>query len=135
MMKKTKRLSPWLTTLSLALGLVSVAVGTAHAQPAPATQAAEASVVLGNTAESGDAAPVAAEAVAVDATPSAEKAPETKAAEAEPAKDPREVYRDRLLQVPEMVPASTSAASRRYRKMDLSAYRALMQSSAPAPKR
>jgi len=149
MMNRTMRLSPWV--LALNLGLVSMTAGAAYAQtPAPVAapaaevapaqavpgaEAPEAAVVLGNTSGAEEAAPVATEAVAAEATPTAEKTPEPKVAEAEPVKDPREVYRDRLLQTPEVMPASTSAASRRYRKVDLSAYRAMMQNNAPAPVR
>jgi hypothetical protein len=37
------------------------------------------------------------------------------------------------MQMPEVMPAGTSAASRRYKKMDLSTYRALMQNNAVQP--
>jgi hypothetical protein len=81
---------------------------------------------LGNTLGTDEPALVKPEAATTPAKP----APVLATAEGEPAKDPRELHRDQLLQAPDEMPVATSAASRRYRKVDLSAYRALMQNSA-----
>jgi hypothetical protein len=97
----------------------------AHAQAIGNTE----SVELGNTLGTDEPAPLKPEPAAAQAT----VAPVLATAEGEPAKDARELHRDRLLQAPEEMPVATSAASRRYRKMDLSAYRELMQSSASVP--
>jgi hypothetical protein len=127
-MKKTMRLSPWLLALNLSLGAMSMLVGTAHAQALPGSEAGQESVELGNTAGSADAAPAATDVLAAEATPT--PTPVLESAETEPAKDPRELHRDLVMQMPEVVPAGTSAASRRYRKVDLSAYRTMMQGNA-----
>lgn len=129
-MKKTLRIAPCLLALELAVGVLLMPVQTVHAQDAGSHESASGSVELGNTAGPDEptlkpepgAAPVS-------------QAPELATADGEPAKDPREAHRDLLLQAPEEMPVATSAASRRYRKVDLSAYRALMQSSALVPAR
>jgi hypothetical protein len=123
-MKNREKLSSLLLALGLSLGALSIPLGTAYAQAIVSTETAEGSVELSNTSGTGDQAPAAAEK---------KETPATETAEAPPPKDPREAYRDYVLQVPEVMPASTSAASRRYKKVDLSAYRALMQNNAAQP--
>jgi hypothetical protein len=130
-MKNTMRLSPWLLALNLAVGLLLVPAHAAHAQAVVGDEAGNGSVELGNTLGTDEPAPLKVEPGTAPAPQSTELA----TAEAEPAKDPRELHRDLLLQTPEEMPVATSAASRRYRQVDLSALRARLQGSAIAPAR
>jgi hypothetical protein len=127
-MKRMNKLTPLLLAWGLALSVLWVSAGPANAQAIVSSEASDGTVELSNTAGSGEQAPLAPESGAAVAT-EIPAAP----AEAEPAKDPRELYRDLVMQVPEVVPAGTSAASRRYKKVDLATYRALMQGKAVQP--
>jgi hypothetical protein len=127
-MKRMNKLTPLLLAWGLALSVLWVSAGPANAQAIVSSEASDGTVELSNTAGSGEQAPLAPESGAAVAT-EIPAAP----AEAEPAKDPRELYRDLVMQVPEVVPAGTSAASRRYKKVDLATYRALMQGKAAQP--
>jgi hypothetical protein len=118
-----------LVALGLVWGMTMVTTGPASAQATPAIEGSEKSIELGNTSAADGPEAVATVPGAADASASAKAEP----AEAEPAKDPRELHRDLVLQMPDVMPAGTSAASRRYKKVDLSAYRALMQNSAAQP--
>lgn len=128
-MKNRVKLSSLLLALGVSFGALSIPLGTAHAQAIVSTETAEGSVELSNTSGTGDQAPVAPETAAAEE----KETPATETAEAPPPKDPREAYRDHVLQAPEVMPASTSAASRRYKKVDLSTYRAMMQNNAAQP--
>jgi hypothetical protein len=131
-MKNREKLAPLVLALGLTLSAMAVLVGTAHAQAIVSSESGTGSVELSNTTGTGDPEPVASEPGKGEATanPAADAAV---AAEAEPPKDTRELHRDRVMQMPEVMPAGTSAASRRYKKMDLSTYRALMQNNAVQP--
>ena len=53
---------------------------------------------------------------------------------ADAPKDPREQYRDKMLQAPEVPTPATTNASRRYKMMDQATYRAaILGNTAPAP--
>ena len=130
-MKNREKLSSLLLALGLSLGALSIPFGTAHAQGIVSTESAEGSVELSNTSGTGDQAPVAPETAAVNAK--ADPATDTTTTAEAPPKDPREAYRDLVLQTPEVLPAGATAASRRYKKVDLSTYRALMQNNAAPP--
>jgi hypothetical protein len=127
-MKRMNKLMPLLLAWGLALSVLWVSAGPANAQAIVSSEASDGTVELSNTAGSGEQAPLAPQPGAAVAT-EIPAAP----AEAEPAKDPRELYRDLVMQLPEVVPAGTSAASRRYKKVDLATYRALMQGKAVQP--
>jgi hypothetical protein len=77
--------------------------------------------VLGNVTNGDEPAAPAVEPVTT-AKAGAEGLPE-----ADAPKDPREQYRDKVMQEPEELHGATSAVSRRYKKVDLSTYRATMQ--------
>jgi hypothetical protein len=76
---------------------------------------------------------VAAPASAASSKP-AEKAAGQQAAD-EPPKDPREQYRDAMLQGAEGTTGANPAVSRRYKMMDRETYNATVRdASAPTPK-
>ncbi len=127
-MKRMNKLTPLLPAWGLALSVLWVSAGPANAQAIVSSEAADGSVELSNTTGTGDQAPVVQEPAAAVAMASP-AAP----TEAEPAKDLREQYRNLVLQVPQELPAGTSAVSRRYKKVDLASYRALMQGTAQKP--
>jgi hypothetical protein len=98
-----------------------------NAQAIVSNDAANGSVELSNISAPDSPEPVAvaptAEAVATT--------PTNETANAEPPKDPREQYRDRVMKEPEDQPSfATTATSRRYKKMDKAAYQASMLDSA-----
>jgi hypothetical protein len=130
-MKNKAKLSPLLLAMGLVLGVTSITVGTAHAQAIVSSEAIDGSVELSNISGAGDPVPVAPEP---DTTSTAVGAA-VESPQAEPVKDPRESHRDLVMQVPEELPAGTSAASRRYRKVDRAKYNELMQGSAAQPAR
>lgn len=136
-----------LRTLCIALGLsCSLPVLAAGAPSAPSApvlitnDSASGSIELSNVSAPDAQEPVAAEpvtdtAAAASANPAAPAETTAAAPTAEAPKDPREMHRDKVMQMPEEMPAGTSAASRRYKKVDLATYRATMQgaSSQTAP--
>jgi hypothetical protein len=128
-MKNRTKLTPLMLAVGLALSVMSISIGAAHAQAIVSTEAGNGSVVLSNTSDTADQAPAALDPAAGVAGADTTAA----TAEAEPPKDPREQYRDLVLQVPEELPAGTTAVSRRYRKVDLATYRAMMQNNTPKP--
>jgi hypothetical protein len=132
---KVQLLKPWWVVRGLTLGLIFVAVGSANAQAIVSSEAADGSVELSNLSAP-DSQPPATVDAAVEAAATAQPAADSTTAEA--PKDPREQYRDMVMKVPEGQPMSaTSAVSRRYKKMDKSAYQANVLDSAgqtaPAP--
>jgi hypothetical protein len=128
-MQNREHLKTLLLALGLALGGVSIPVGTAQAQAIVNGESADGSVELGNTSGADDPSPAAQEPGAADAANS----PATENAEAKPPKDPREAYRDLVLKDPEVVQGATSAVSRRYRKVDKATYNEMLQSGAAQP--
>lgn len=129
-MKSSNTLAPWWVALGLVLACLVIPAGTARAQAIVSTEAADGSVELSNTsAVDSNQEPVAEGPAAAQAADSAK----TESGEAEPAKDPRELHRDLVMQVPDVMPAGTSAASRRYKKVDLATYRAQMHRNAAQP--
>jgi hypothetical protein len=132
---KVKILSPLL--LMIGLGLSGMAAAAAPAAPAApsqvySSQSASGSIELTNLSADETQEPVAT-------APAAANTDNTAAAGAEPAaadapKDPREQYRDKMLQAPEVATPATTNASRRYKMMDLATYRAnVLGGTAPAP--
>jgi hypothetical protein len=127
-MKNRAKLSPLLLALGLALSVMSMTAGPAHAQATAASGAGEGSIELGNTSGTGDqpAAAPEASAAAADADATAD-------AKDKPPKDPREAYRDLVLQQASDGSSATSAVSRRYKKVDKATYNELLQSGAFQP--
>lgn len=123
-----------LVAWGLTLGLALMPAGSANAQAIVSTEAADGSVELSNLSVPDTQPPVAADAPAeADAA-----APAAESANAEAPKDPREQYRDKVMKEPESQPAfATTAASRRYKRMDKAAYQANVLDAAsqatPAP--
>lgn len=128
-MKNRAILSPLLIAFGLALSVMSITVGTAHAQAIGGSEAADGSIELGNTSGTGDQPAAAPEngAAAADADANAD------ANVKPPPKDPREAYRDLVLQQSAEESGPTSAVSRRYKKVDKSAYNEMMQNNAAQP--
>jgi hypothetical protein len=125
-MKIRAKLSPLLLAFGLALGVMSITTGTAHAQATVSGEAVEGSIELGNTSGTGDQPAAAPEAAAADADTTAD-------ADAKPPKDPREAYRDLVIQQSSQDSSATSAVSRRYKKVDKATYNELLQSGALQP--
>ena len=123
-MKNRENLKHLLLALGLALGVASIPVGAAYAQDA---EAGVDSVELGNTADTPDQNPAAADAGVAGADATAD------AAQAQPPKDPREAYKDLVLKQAADDAGPTSAVSRRYKKVDKAAYNELIQSGALQP--
>jgi hypothetical protein len=124
-MKKLKLASRLALALSLAWNLGAWAAGATNAPVVVTNDGASGSIELSNISTTDSPEPVAADTKAEPA-PSSEAVP-AEVANAEATKDPRELHRDKVMQVPEDMPAGTSAASRRYKKVDLATYRAAMQ--------
>jgi hypothetical protein len=94
-----------------------------------ANEKADGTVELSNISATDNQEPVVA---APD--PAVTSATDAEAAATEPPKDPREQYRDRMLQTPEVATPATTNASRRYKMMDLATYRAtVLGNTAPTP--
>jgi hypothetical protein len=130
-MKKIQILSPLVIALGLIGYLPAWAAGAANAPVIVSNEGANGSVELSNISGTENQGPLAAETKA-DAAPTSEAVP-AEVANAEAPKDPREMHRDKVMQMPEDMPVGTSAASRRYKKVDLATYRATMLgASAPA---
>jgi hypothetical protein len=125
-MQNRENLTHLLLTLGLALGVASIPVGAAYAQ---AVEAGNGSVELGNTSDSADQTPAAAEASAVTGTDAQVDSAEVKP----PPKDPREAYRDQVMKQASEETGATSAVSRRYKKVDKATYNELLQSGAFQP--
>jgi hypothetical protein len=104
----------------------------AQAQSAPEGALAEGGIELSNA----DLAPAAAATepdVPASANAQGAMAPaeaSTANAAAEAPKDPREAYRDAVIKNPEGPLTATTAASRRYKRVDLATYRASMLGTA-----
>jgi hypothetical protein len=126
-MKSSKKLMPVAAALGLACCLLVLGTSAASAQAIVSTEAADGSVELSNTNAADNSVEPLVPAAGTAQAPASAKA---ESAEAEPAKDPRELHRDLVLQVPDVLPAGTSAASRRYKKVDMATYRTLMQNNA-----
>jgi hypothetical protein len=107
--------------LLMALGGAATAVDAAEAGAVSTTEESGGSVVLSNVSpgDNQDAAPAAPD---VAAAPAADEA----------AKDPRELYRDKVLQDGAENTSATSAASRRYRMVDRATYQTNNPGTAPA---
>jgi hypothetical protein len=132
---KVKILSPLVLLLGLCLSGVAVAAGP----PAPAApgqvftnESDSGSIELSNIPADESQEPVATAPAAANADNSATPGAEPVAADV--PKDPREQYRDKVMQAPEVPTPATTNASRRYKMMDLATYRAtVLGNSAPAP--
>jgi hypothetical protein len=126
-MKNFQILSPLLVAVGLSWGLSAWAAGAANAPVIVSNEGAGGSIELSNISGTDNQEPVAAdpkaEAIAPDAAP-------VEPTTAEAPKDPRELHRDKVMQMPEEMPAGTSAASRRYKRVDLATFRASMQNAA-----
>ncbi len=133
---KVKIFSPFALILGLSLSGMATAAGPA-APAAPgqvySSESASGSIELSNLSADESQEPVAtAPAANTDNSASAEPGAEPLAADA--PKDPREQYRDKVLQAPEVPTPATTNASRRYKMMDLATYRAtVLGNTAPAP--
>jgi hypothetical protein len=126
-MQNREKLKPVLLALGLALSAMSVPLGTVYAQAIVSSETGDGSVELSNTSGTGDQVLVPPESGIAEAGAAVDSA------EAKPPKDPREAYRDLVMQVPEDVQGATSAVSRRYKKVDKATYNDLLQSGALQP--
>ena len=113
--------SPLLLALALAFGGQALAADATGAKGVDAGESTDGSVVLGNTSPGDNQG---APAAASDST----------AAAADGEKDPRELYRDKLLQNEAGATGASSAVTRRYKMMDRDTYRAnVVGASAETP--
>jgi hypothetical protein len=126
-MKKMQILSPLLLALGLTGSMSALAAGAANAPVVVSEDAAGGSIELSNISGTENQEPVApepkAQSITTDVVPAEQNS-------AEAPKDPRELHRDKVMLMPEEIPAGTTAASRRYKKVDLATYRANMQNAA-----
>ncbi|MEI8171415.1 MAG: hypothetical protein WCG50_17220 [Rhodoferax sp.] len=122
------------TPLLVAVTFTVLATGTARAQAIVSQEASDGSIELSNISSADSQEPVKAEPIAGEAATLSTQEPAN--AEAA-AKDPRELHRDLVMLQPEAVSAGTTAASRRYKKVNLASYRENMMGAtleaAPKP--
>lgn len=136
---KMQTLRSMLVSGGVTLGMALVPLCSAYAQGFTVSQADSASIELGNVLAPDGQEPAVTDAGVGAATQSADAvAQNADASAAEAPKDPRELYREKVMKEPEGQPMSaTSAVSRRYKKMDKAAYQASMLEPAapvaPAP--
>ncbi len=133
-------LKAFVVVFGLSLGGAVLAAGpAAPAVPAApgqvySSESASGSIELSNISADESQEPVATAPAAANADSTATAAPGTDAVAADAPKDPREQYRDKVLQAPEVATPGTTNASRRYKMMDLATYRAtVLGNTAPAP--
>jgi hypothetical protein len=126
---KIQILKAFVVAFVLSLGGTVLAAGPAASGAVYANENTDGTVELSNISSTENeeplvAAPESAAAAAVD--PGAVTDATTK--------DPREQYRDKVMQAPEVATPATTNASRRYKKVDLATYRATMLgNTAPTP--
>jgi hypothetical protein len=106
--------------LSFACVVGAPSIANAQAAPLVAADSSTGSIELGNTGANDAQTPNATEPTQAQSEPAAAQ----ESAQAEPVKDPREQYRDLVLQQSNDNLAGTSSAARRYKKVDLSTLRA-----------
>lgn len=130
---KQQAFNSCLVALGLTLGVAQAPAWAASTQAIVSTESVDGSVELSNISATDNPEPVAVEATAeasASATP-------TEAGNAEPPKDPREQYRDKMMKDTEGPLSATSAVSRRYKMMDKATYQSTVlepaTKTAPAP--
>jgi type IV secretory pathway VirB10-like protein len=130
---KQQAFNSCLVALGLTLGVAQVPAWAASAAAIVSTETVDGAVELSNISATDNPEPVAVEA---PAEANASAAP-PEAAKAEPPKDPREQYRDKIMKDSEGPLSATSAVSRRYKMMDKSTYQSTMlepaTKTAPGP--
>jgi hypothetical protein len=154
---KRKILNPLLLLLGLCFGGGVIAADTTGKNSIQVQESADGSIELSNVSSPNDqetviaapdpAAPAAADTQApgqVRAAPEAQApdqgraaadaqgAADTQATAADAPKDPRQEYRDRVLQPTDGPTAGNPAVSRRYKMMDRETYRASVVGASPA---
>jgi hypothetical protein len=134
---KFKIFSPLVLLLGLSLSGMAAAAGpVAPAAPGRvySSESASGSIELSNISADESQEPVATAPAAANTDNSAAAAPGAEPVAADEPKDPREQYRDKVLQAPDVATPATTNASRRYKMMDLATYRAnVLGNTAPAP--
>jgi hypothetical protein len=134
---KVKILSPLGLLLGLSLSGMAAAAGPA-APAAPgqvySSESSSGSIELSNISADESQEPVATAPAAANTDDTATAAPGAEPLAADAPKDPREQYRDKVMQTPEVPTPATTNASRRYKMMDLATYRAtVLGNTAPTP--
>jgi hypothetical protein len=141
---KRKILNPLLLLLGLCFGGGVIAADTTGKNSIQVQESADGSIELSNVSSPNDqetviaapdpAAPAAADTQApgqARAAPDAQGAADTQATAADAPKDPRQEYRDRVLQPTDGPTAGNPAVSRRYKMMDRETYRASVVGASP----
>jgi hypothetical protein len=134
---KFKIFSPFVLMLGLSLSGMAAAAGpVAPAAPGSvySSESASGSIELSNISADESQEPVATAPVAASTDNTTTASPGAEPVTADAPMDPREQYRDKVLQAPEVATPGTTNASRRYKMMDLATYRAtVLGNTAPAP--
>jgi type IV secretory pathway VirB10-like protein len=130
---KQQAFNSCLVALGLTLGMAQTPAGAASTQAIVSTETVDGSVELSNISAADNP-----ESAAVEATAEANaSAAPPEAVKAEPPKDPREQYRDKIMKDPEGLLPATSAVSRRYKMMDKATYQSTVlepvTKAAPTP--